>query len=280
MDAKNSGSEPKEKNFRITFKKYSYGELSLIFLLLGGVFNMFSDKLSFESSSHFVTASTIFLTKVITVIPSLGFLYFLILWIMKLIRSRGKTERPENKKAKKIITIIFIILTLGFIVSVALSVSRVASSYKGSPEQTSFVNTLFEKFQGFSNESDGIKVAMQSFLGVVSNNEYSKFHESLKNLLSATQSLQPKIDELKIFSQQGLNLSSNEKEQRIFNLYLKAIDLRGQDNKKLTEMAIFGLTVDWENPTEAQMTKWTKLVVELGVIEKEIESTQNELQNI
>ena len=178
------------------------------------------------------------------------------------------------------ITIIFIILTLGFIVSVALSVSRVASSYKGSPEQTSFVNTLFEKFQGFSNESDGIKVAMQSFLGVVSNNEYSKFHESLKNLLSATQSLQPKIDELKIFSQQGLNLSSNEKEQRIFDLYLKAIDLRGQDNKKLTEMAIFGLTVDWENPTEAQMTKWTKLVVELGVIEKEIESTQNELQNI
>ena len=169
---------------------------------------------------------------------------------------------------------------MGFIVSVALSVSRVASSYKGSPEQTSFVNTLFEKFQGFSNESDGIKVAMQSFLGVVSNNEYSKFHESLKNLLSATQSLQPKIDELKIFSQQGLNLSSNEKEQRIFDLYLKAIDLRGQDNKKLTEMAIFGLTVDWENPTEAQMTKWTKLVVELGVIEKEIESTQNELQNI
>lgn len=268
-----------KKNFRIAPKKYGYGELTVIFLLLGGVFNMFSDKWSFKSLPHSLGVFLIFLTATIATALGLAFFYFLILWIMKLVRNRGKVERLENKKMKKIITIIFIILLLGVMISVGLSMSRAISSSKVSPEQTSFVNELLGKFQEFSGESDGVKVAMRSFIDVTQNKEYSKMHETLQNLLSATQTLQSKIDEIKTFSQQGVNLSKNEKDQAFFNLYLKTIDLRDQDNKKLIEMATFGLTIDWENPTEAQMAKWTQLAKELGVIETEIQSTQVELQN-
>ena len=42
--------------------------------------------------------------------------------------------------------------------------------------------------------------------------------------------------------------------------------------------AKFGLTIDWSNPTEAEMTKWQKLAEELSVIEKELQNTQTEFQ--
>lgn len=270
----------KIESFRIPSEKYGYGKLALIFLLLSGIYNTFiNDKISFKSLPHSLGIFLIFLTSVIEMALGLALFYFLILWIMKLVRNRGKVERPENKKTKKIITIIFIILFLWVVVSVGLSMSKAVSSLKISPEQTSFINTLLKKSNEFSGESDQVKVSTQSLLDVMGNKDFSKIHEALKNLLSATQALQPKIDELKTFSQQGTDISSNQKQQAVFNLYLKAIDLRDQYNKKLIEMATFGLTVDWESPTEAQMAKWTQLAKELGVIESEIQSTQVELQN-
>lgn len=268
-----------QKNFRIPPKKYGYGELTGVFLLLGGVFNMFSDKLSFKSLPHSLGIFLIFLTTTIAMALGLAFFYFLILWIMKLVRNLGKIERPENRKTKKILTIIFIILLLAEMISVGLSMSRAISSSKVSPQQTSFVNALLEKNKDWSNEIDGVKVSMQALLDVMSNKEFSKMHGALENLLSATKALQPKIEDMKVFYQQGASLSRNEKEQHIFDLSVKALGLRDQDNKKLIEMATFGLTIDWENPTEAQIAKWTQLAKELGVIETEIQNTQTELQN-
>lgn len=204
-------------------------------------------------------------------------------WLLKIKLKKFKNIKTE--KSYKIIRtvswavgIFFALFALLVIFSVVMSVSK-SSSTKISPEQTSFVNELNGKFQEFSGESDGVKVTMQSFIDVIQNKEYSKIHETLKNLLTATQMLQPKIDELKAFSQQGVSLSKNEKDQVVFNLYLKAIDLRDQDNKKLIEMATFGLSFDWENSTDAQIAMWGQLVDELSIIENKIQSTEAELQN-
>src|ERR1035437_2495514 len=107
-----------EKSFRISpEKKYGYGQLTGVFLLLMVVFNMFSEK--WYSLGTFM----IFLTAIIEQVLAAMFFYFLVLWIMKLVRNRGKIERPENKKTKKIITIIFIVLLLGTMISTGLSIS-------------------------------------------------------------------------------------------------------------------------------------------------------------
>lgn len=268
-----------EKSFRITTEKYSYGKWAVVFLLLGAISNTFFDKMSFRDFPHSISLILIFLASALPFTLSLGFFYFFVLWIMKLIRHRGKIERPENMKTKRIVNIIFILLLLAFMVSIISSMSKAVSSSKVSPEQTSFINALLEKNKDWSNEIDGVKVAMQTLLDVMSNKEFSKMHGALENLLTATKALQPKIDDMKIFYQQGASLSRNEKEQHIFDLSLKAIDLRDQDNKKLIEMATFGLTINWENPTESQIAKWTQLAKELGVIETEIQNTQTELQS-
>ncbi|MEI6281087.1 MAG: hypothetical protein WCP17_03790 [bacterium] len=274
MDSKDLENKPEEKSFRVSTKGYSYGKWLLVFMLLGGIYNTYEQGIK----PHSLSAGMAFFTTGIRIILDTGVLYFLTLWIIDLIRRRGKVERPENKKTKMIVNIIFGIIFLMMIGSVVMSVSK-SSPTKISPEQTSFINTLLEKNKEFSTESDGVKVATQSFLDVITNKEFSKMHGALKNLLTATQALQPKIDEMKNFSQQSTALFTGEKDKQVADIYARAIDVRDRDNKKLTELATFGLTIDWENPTEAQITKWTQLADELGTIENEIKTTQAELQN-
>lgn len=268
------------KSFCIPSKKYTYGELSVIFLLLSVVNNFLGlEKISFESFPHLIRLILIALTSAIPFILSLGFFYFLILWIMKLIRNRGKTLRPENLRIKKIINIVFIVLLIIFIISTVFSVSKAVSSSKMSPEKTVFLSTLIEKNRDFSLESDKTKIATQSFLDTITNQEWGKMHERLEHLLIATQTFQPKIDEMRLLYQQNIDLASNEQEKQAGIIYVKSIEIRDRQNKKVAELATFGLTIDWENPTEEQMAKWAQVADELGAIENEIKNAQAELNS-
>ena len=112
----------------------------------------------------------------------------------------------------------------------------------------------------------------------MTNQEWSKMQTTLKEVVSATTANQPKIDELKKFIAESKTVFTGENDQKIAVLYARAIDVRDRDNRKLNELAKFGLTIDWNNPTEAEMTKWQELAEELSVIEKELQATQAEFQ--
>lgn len=90
-------------------KKHSYGKDLLISLLLVALY----------SNTSF---STNFFLTLVRNILNIGFLYFLTLWIVDLIRRRGKIERPENKKIRMIINITFTIIFLLNIASLLMEV--------------------------------------------------------------------------------------------------------------------------------------------------------------
>lgn len=271
MDSKNLENKPRV--FSISAGKYSYWKWLIVFVLLNGIFSTYEQSIK----PHSLSASMSFFVAGISFVLEMGAMYFLTLWIIDLIRRRGKVERPENKKTKLIVNIIFAIIFLMMLSTVVMSVSK--SSPAANSQQDSFMSTLLEKNKEFSSESNEVKIATQAFLDVLGNKELGEMHGALANLLNATQALQPKIDELKIFSQQSIALSSGEQEKQASILYAKAVDVRDRDNQKLTELATFGLTIDWGNLTNAQITKWTQLASELGTIENEMKSTQTELQN-
>lgn|GEM_PF-4604159 len=71
---------------------------------------------------------------------------------------------------------------------------------------------------------------------------------------------------------------SSDKEKEVATLYAKALDVRDRHNKKLIELATFGLKIDWNNPDETQINKWTEFADELSMIEKEVQAIQTEFQ--
>jgi len=86
-------------------KKHKHGSYLLICFALSFLTNMAEQNIQPHSLSMF---SAFFLTVFRAALGG-GMLYFLILWIMDLIRCRGGIERPENKIVKLILTIIFVI---------------------------------------------------------------------------------------------------------------------------------------------------------------------------
>jgi amino acid transporter len=275
MDSKDLENEQKEKSFRVSTEKLSNGMLFLVFIVLSGILNTYEQGIKPYSLSMSMALSI----AVIRIILDTGAPYFLTLWIIDLIRKRGKIERPENKKVKLIVNIIFAIIGLMMIYSVFLMYTAKPSSTEIDSKQTSFISLMLEKNKEFSNENDKVKTATQSFLDVINNENWTKMHDTLGNLLNAAQALQPKIEEMKVFAQQSSNLFSGEKDKQASALYTKVIDVRDRYNKKVIELATFGLTIDWKNPTETQITKWTQLADELGTIENEVKNIQAELQN-
>jgi|GEM_PF-5633393 len=155
-------------------KKPSYGKYLLVFMLLAGIFNTFEQNIQ----PHSLSAFSAFLVTGLRIILDTGVLYLLVLWIAALIRRRGGIDRPENKKVRMVINIVFAVIFLLIIVSVLMVVKK-SPSAELNPEQTSFVNQLLEKNQEFSSENSGVKVATQSLLNILNNQEWSKMHSAL-----------------------------------------------------------------------------------------------------
>ncbi len=98
--------------------KHSYGEYLLIFLFLNVVFSSLKITIGRILLSVFSASILAFFITAVQIVLDMGVWYFFVLWIADLIRRRGKIERPENKKVKLIINIIFAVMFLGAIISV------------------------------------------------------------------------------------------------------------------------------------------------------------------
>jgi predicted PurR-regulated permease PerM len=80
-----------------------------------GLLSVFYSKIEIESYS--LSPLSAFFMTFVQIILSAGMLYFLILWIIDLVRRRGGINRPENKKIRLAISIIFIFLVLMITIS-------------------------------------------------------------------------------------------------------------------------------------------------------------------
>lgn len=269
--------EKKEvKSFSIPVKKYGNGSYLIISILLTVIFNMFEKSTNVQGLPTFA----IVIFYVLPMILSMGSLYFLVLWITDLIRRKSKKLKPENKKLKLIVGIIFLIIFLGWFVSYISSTLR---TLKTKEVETSLASKLLDASSGFQVKSDAQKNAMQDFLNVVQSKDMSKMNSALHNLLDASVALQPEIDNQKIFIEQNLNtFSKDSNNKKVLDAYSKAIDVRDRHNKKIIELANYGLNFwfDWNNPTKTQLEGWAKLSNELSIIEKEIQVTQSEFQTL
>lgn len=271
MSLENSEKQ-EEKN---QAKKYSYGKYLLVFMLLAGVFNSVEQNIK----PHSLSAFSAFFITAFRIILDTGVLYFLVLWIVDLIRRRGKIERPENKKARLIINIIFAIIFLSMVASV-LMVSFKSTSNELNPQQSSFLSKLNEKNQEFIILNNEAKTATQSLLDILNAQEWTKMKGALQKVLSATQALQPKIDEMRAFAEENSQMFKNDQEKQAAIFYTKAMEIRDRHNKKLIELLTLGLRIDWNNPDEAELNQWTKVAGELSEIEKEVQATQSEFQKV
>ena len=256
-------------------KKWGYGKYLLVFMLLAGVFNSVEQNIK----PHSLSAFSAFFITAFRIILDTGVLYFLVLWIVDLIRRRGKIERPENKKVRLIINIIFAIIFLSMVTSV-LMVSFKSTSNELNPQQSSFLSKLNEKNQEFIILNNEAKSATQSLLNILNAQEWTKMKGVLQKVLSATQALQPKIDEMRAFVGENSQMFKNDQEKQAATFYTKAMEIRDRHNKKLIELLNIGLQIDWNNPSEAQLNQWTKVAGELSEIEKEVQATQSEFQKV
>ena len=261
------------KSFHIPTKKYGNGSYSIIFMLLTVIFNMIEKSTNVQGLPVFV----IVIFYALPMILSMGFLYFLILWIADLIRRKSKKLKPENKKLKLIVGIIFLIIFLSWFVSY---VSSTLKTVKTKEVETSFASKLMEASSGFQVKSDAQKNAMQDFLNVVQSKDMSKMNGTLHNLLDASVALQPEIDNQKIFIEQNLDtFGKDNKNKKVIDAYAKATDVRDRHNKKIIELARYGtFWINWNNPDEKYIEGWTKLSDELAVIEQEMQTKQSEFQ--
>jgi len=128
--------EDNKKSFRILTKGYGYGKWLLVFMILSIIFSLYEKGIK----PHSLSALMSFFITMISIVLSTGVFYFLTLWIMKLIRHRGKIKRPESKKAKRIVNIIFAILLLMMFLSVIITILKVSSTktlLKEVPEKSS-----------------------------------------------------------------------------------------------------------------------------------------------
>ncbi|MEI7689156.1 MAG: hypothetical protein WCI91_03145 [Candidatus Nomurabacteria bacterium] len=197
----------------------------------------------------------------------------------KNILSIKKLGETKNHVGVNTTTIIWVVILVGIVVS--LAALKLISNYeeKVNSIQTSLVNTIYDKFSVFSKENDQIKNTKQSFVEVLKNKKFNKTNEVLNKLLDEAQKIQPKIDELKSISKLDVNLANGIKYKAIFDDYYKASDLQDRDNKTLIEMIKLGLKMNWKNPTQEQVTKWRNLAIESGTIDNAIKNVQAEIQN-
>ena len=269
----------KEKpgSFRLSSdKKYGNGSYVLVFMLLSGIFTTYEDRIPPHSLSTIVGIVVFTLRLVLDT----GLMYFFVLWIADVIRRKRKTGKPESKKFRLIVNIIFSVIFLIMFVTLLQSALKTQKASELTPQETSFMTEFQEKTGTFVIKSDELKVAMQGFMDVLKSEDMSKMHQALQSVQNTSLALQPEIDNQKVFVEQNWNLfkESNEKKKQFIEGYAKAIDVRDRHNRKLTDLVTYGLKIDWNNPTKTQMEEWTRIADELAVIEKELQTTQSEFQ--
>ena len=248
----------------------------MFFLLLGGFFTIYGDRIPPHSLSTIVGIVVFTLRLVLDT----GLMYFFVLWIADVIRRKRKTGKPESKKFRLIVNIIFSVIFLIMFVTLLQSALKTQKASELTPQETSFMTEFQEKTGTFVIKSDELKVAMQGFMDVLKSEDMSKMHQALQSVQNTSLALQPEIDNQKVFVEQNWNLfkESNEKKKQFIEGYAKAIDVRDRHNRKLTDLVTYGLKIDWNNPTKTQMEEWTRIADELAVIEKELQTTQSEFQ--
>jgi amino acid transporter len=264
-----------QEKIEVKSNKHSYGKYLLIFAFLAAMFGSLEQNIKPQSLS----ALSAFFITFVRIILDTSVTYFLVLWIADLIRRRGKVERPENKKVKLIINIIFAVIFLGMVISVLMVLFKPTTNQL-NPQQSSSLSELNEKNQEFITLNNEAKTATQYLLNVLDAQEWTEMKGALQKVLSATQALQPKINEMKAFAEENSQLFTSEQEKQAAIFYGKAMEVRDRHNKKLIELITLGLQIDWNNPDEAKLNQWTKIAGELSEIEKEIQSTQLEFQKV
>jgi len=251
-------------------KKHSYGKYLLVFVLLIGIFSVFKENIEPRSLSGPLSS---FIFLFVQPVLDIGLVYFLVLWIADLIRRRKGVERPENKKIKLWINIIFGILLILFVALFVISLFE-SSSTELTPEQAIFQNQLLDKNQEIDSFNNEIRAASQSLVNVLNNQEWQKMPSTLQNLLNAAQALQPRLDEYKVFIQQNSDLLKSDQEKTASSFSIKMLDIRDRHNRKLIEIAKLGLTIDWSNPDETKGNQLMVLINELSKIEKEMQDAR------
>jgi len=113
---------------KIEVKKHSYGKYLIIFMFLATIFSSLEQNIKLL----FFSTPVVFFIALVRIVLDTSVLYFLVLWIVDLIRRRGKIVRPENKKVKLMINIIFAVIFLGMVVSVLMV------SFKSATKPLSF----------------------------------------------------------------------------------------------------------------------------------------------
>ena len=129
-----------------------------------------------------------------------------------------KFKELKTYKAYKTVVIITWIVSILILASTTFSIysafHNAKKSAELSPEQQTFINEILEKNQTFSIESDKVKIATQGFIDVMTNQEWSKMQTTLKEVVSATTAIQPKIDELKKFIAESKTVFTGENDQK------------------------------------------------------------------
>jgi len=253
-----------------TTRKHSYGKYFLVLLLLSGIYQMSTKNIV----PHSLSAPVAFFVAFLEVVLDVGVLYFLVLWIIDMIRRRGGVEREENKKAKFIVNIIFAIIVIGIVGSIALTLIN-TSSNKLTVEQSAFLDEFYQEQQKLVVLNNKQKTISLELANIEDSQEMKII---LSNLLSVTQEIQDQIDELKSLVDKNTNIFESGKEKSALTTFSQSIDLRERHNKKLIELATLGLEIDWDNPSESQINKWTEIAEELVVIETEIQAKRLDFQ--
>lgn len=260
----------KEQELKNQTKKKNYGKYFFVFLVLGVLYQNIQKTIA----PHSLSSLQAFLVTIFSVFLSIVALYFLALWIMDLIRRRGGVEREENKKVKLIIGIIFAIIFLINSASVRTVLFN-TSSNKLDAEQTVFLDEFLQKQQELVVLNNKQKTISLDLANVKDSQQMNKV---LSDLLSVTQEIQVQIDKLKSLVSRNAGIFENEREKSAMITFSQSIDLRERHNKKLIELATLGLQIDWDNPSENQINKWTEIAQELSEIETELQAKQLDFQ--
>jgi len=97
-------------------KQNNYGKYLLMFVCATFFLDMIGQNIKPYSFSMFSALSF----SVLEIMFNTGMLYFLTLWIIDITRCRGGIERPENKKVRLVVNIIFTALFLMAILSILM----------------------------------------------------------------------------------------------------------------------------------------------------------------
>lgn len=251
--------------------KKHYGKYFFAFIVLGAFYNSIIRR---NIAPHSLSPLQAFLVTAFSVFLGIATLYFLVLWIMNLIRRLRGIKREENKKVKLIISIIFAIIFFGLIASPLITSLNTPSNKLGA-EQTVFLNKLLQKNEEFAVLNNELKAISYSFGNIESGQQLK---EALIDLLSTAQELQVKIDDYKLFIEENSEMFKSKKEKELLATFRQVWNIRDTHNKKFIEFARLGLQIDFDNPDEVELNKCLEALNELSTIEMEMRATQVDFQ--